>query len=224
MRSILLGLSPDNIPIITEVYYAVYGQCRFVVSKNIEVDDPPLPYIPEGFSIDIRMHHQLDHPPEAHYLFGLTYPYNKWPVFNFFKSHYQISEEKYIRLSHPSNIISDSAKISPGVFIEPGVVVASFSEIGFGVSIKRSASVGHHCKIGDFVNINPGVIINGKVQIGYGAIIGSGAIILNQVKVGANSMIGAGSLVNKDIPDGVIAYGNPCRVVRPNEKWAIQPI
>ena len=220
----MLGFSPDNIPIIAEVYSAVYGQRGFVVAKNIEVDDPPIKYIPDDFSIDIRLHDQLEYPPDAHYLFGLTYPYNKWPVFNFFKSNYQIYQENYIQLSHPSNIISSSAKISPGVFIEPGVVIASFSEVGFGVSIKRSASVGHHCIIGDFVNINPGVIINGKVNIGHASIIGSGAIILNQVKIGANCMIGAGSLVNKDIPDGVRAYGNPCRMVRPNDKWHIQPV
>ena len=33
--------------------------------------------------------------------------------------------------------------------------------------------------------------------------------------IGSNVVIGAGSVVTKDIPDGVLAYGNPCRVIRP---------
>ena len=44
--------------------------------------------------------------------------------------------------------------------------------------------------------------------------IGSGATILPGVTVGENSIIGAMSVVTKDIPDNVIAFGNPARVVR----------
>jgi acetyltransferase-like isoleucine patch superfamily enzyme len=44
-----------------------------------------------------------------------------------------------------------------------------------------------------------------------------GVNIINGVKIGNNTVIGAGSVVTKDIPDNVVAYGNPCRVIRPNE-------
>lgn len=47
--------------------------------------------------------------------------------------------------------------------------------------------------------------------------IGSGAVISNNIKIGSGSLIGAGSVVTKDIPDGVIAFGNPCKVVRENQ-------
>ncbi len=46
--------------------------------------------------------------------------------------------------------------------------------------------------------------------------IGGGAIILPGVTIGDNVVIGAGSIVTKDIPDNVIAAGNPCRVIRAN--------
>lgn len=39
-------------------------------------------------------------------------------------------------------------------------------------------------------------------------------MVLPGVKIGNNVVIGAGSVVNKDIPDGVVAVGNPCRVLR----------
>lgn len=44
--------------------------------------------------------------------------------------------------------------------------------------------------------------------------IGSGAVILPGVSIGAGTVIGAGSVVTRDIPGGVLAVGNPCRVVR----------
>ena len=44
--------------------------------------------------------------------------------------------------------------------------------------------------------------------------IGGGAIILPGVSIGAGSTIGAGSVVNKSIPEGVVAVGNPCKIVK----------
>ena len=54
------------------------------------------------------------------------------------------------------------------------------------------------------------------VIIGNNVWIGGGVIILPGVKIGHNVVIGAGSVVTRDIPDNVIAYGNPCRVIREN--------
>ena len=47
--------------------------------------------------------------------------------------------------------------------------------------------------------------------------IGGGTIIISGVTIGNNVVIGAGSVVAKSIPDNVIAYGNPCKVVRENK-------
>ena len=86
--------------------------------------------------------------------------------------------------------------------------------------------------IGDSVMIAPNVVIatgshpicpelrekvyqyNLPVHIGNRVWIGAGAIILPGVTIGDDSVIGAGSVVTKDIPSGVIAVGNPCRVLR----------
>lgn len=55
--------------------------------------------------------------------------------------------------------------------------------------------------------------------------IGANATICGGVTIGSGSMIGAGSVVNKDIPAGVIAAGNPCRVLRIiTEQDRIEPI
>jgi len=54
------------------------------------------------------------------------------------------------------------------------------------------------------------------VSIGNNVWIGGGAIILPGITIGNNVVIGAGSVVTQDIPDNVIAFGNPCRVIREN--------
>ena len=56
------------------------------------------------------------------------------------------------------------------------------------------------------------------VHIGDNVWIGGGVIILPGVTIGNNVVIGAGSVVTSDIPDDVVAFGNPCRVVRENKK------
>ena len=52
------------------------------------------------------------------------------------------------------------------------------------------------------------------VEIGADVWVGAGALILPGVRIGAKAVIGAGSVVTRDIPAGVLAAGNPCRVLR----------
>lgn len=52
------------------------------------------------------------------------------------------------------------------------------------------------------------------IEIGSDVWVGGGVIICPGVKIGSRSVIGAGSVVTRDIPEGVFAAGNPCRVIR----------
>lgn len=67
--------------------------------------------------------------------------------------------------------------------------------------------------------IDPELRLSGKelaapVKIGDNVWIGGGAIICPGVTIGSNVTIGAGSVVTEDIPDNVVAAGNPCRVIK----------
>ncbi len=53
------------------------------------------------------------------------------------------------------------------------------------------------------------------ITIGTDVWVGGGAIICPGVSIGSRTVIGAGSVVTRDIPEGVFAAGNPCRVIRP---------
>lgn len=56
--------------------------------------------------------------------------------------------------------------------------------------------------------------INKPISIGKHCWIGAGTIIVGGVSIGDGTTIGAGSVVTRDIPAGVLAAGNPCRVIR----------
>lgn len=89
-----------------------------------------------------------------------------------------------------------------------------------------------HIYVGDHTMIGPNVTLataahpilpslreegyqfNMPIHIGKNCWIGAGAIVLPGVTIGDNTVIGAGSVVTKDIPSGVVAVGNPCRVLR----------
>ena len=89
-----------------------------------------------------------------------------------------------------------------------------------------------HIYVGDQVMFGPNVTIatanhpidpqlrgrglqyNKDVWIGENSWIGAGVVIVPGVCVGKNTVIGVGSVVTRDIPDNVVAVGNPCRVLR----------
>ena len=60
----------------------------------------------------------------------------------------------------------------------------------------------------------PGTMFSIPIRIEDNVWIGSNAVILPGVTIGENSVIGAGSVVTHDIPENVVAVGNPCRVLR----------
>ena len=66
--------------------------------------------------------------------------------------------------------------------------------------------------IGNHVFIGPNV---GIYTIGDNVWIGGNCVVMQGVTIGDGTVIGAGSVVTRDIPAGVIAFGNPCRVIRP---------
>ena len=123
---------------------------------------------------------------------------------------------KFINVIHSGLDISKTSFIGVGALINSKVSIAAHTTIGDFVSINRHVSIGHHTVISDYCSINPGTNIAGNVTIGEGTTIGMGTNILHQVKIGKNTIIGAGSVVTKDIPDNVVAYGSPCKVIRDN--------
>ena len=95
-------------------------------------------------------------------------------------------------------VILDGAKVTFGdnVFIAPG---CGFYTAGHPLDVERR---------------NAGLEYALPIRVGNNVWIGAGVCVLPGVTIGDNTVIGAGSVVTKDIPSGVLAAGNPCRVIR----------
>ena len=124
----------------------------------------------------------------------------------------------------------DHVWIVPPFKITTGI----YTSIGDGCYINMGATIIDDWKvtIGNYVMFGPNVTIstanhpidpdlrgkglqyNKDVYIGENAWIAANVVIVPGVRIGKNAVIGAGSVVTKDIPDGVVAVGNPCRVLR----------
>lgn len=86
--------------------------------------------------------------------------------------------------------------------------------------------------IGDYVKLGPNCVLttashpiepslrrqayqfNRPIVIADNVWLGSNVVVFGGVSIGENSVIGAGSIVTKDVPANVVAYGNPCKVIR----------
>jgi sugar O-acyltransferase (sialic acid O-acetyltransferase NeuD family) len=116
-------------------------------------------------------------------------------------------------LVHSSAVVSASANIGENSHILAGAVIAPMAELGEACIINTNASVDHECVLGAGVHIAPGATLCGCVRVGENTLIGAGSVVLPRVKIGANVVIGAGSVVTRDIPDGVVAFGNPAKII-----------
>ena len=124
----------------------------------------------------------------------------------------------------------DTVWMQPPFFCDYGTNI----ELGERVFFNFNCIVLDVCpvRIGDFTLFGPAVQIYtplhplnaeqrrreefGKpIKIGSDVWVGGGAIILAGVSIGSRAVIGAGSIVTRDVPEGVFAAGNPCRVIRP---------
>jgi acetyltransferase-like isoleucine patch superfamily enzyme len=74
--------------------------------------------------------------------------------------------------------------------------------------------VDHECILADGVHIAPAATLCGLVTVGESTLIGAGATVLPRIHIGARSIVGAGAVVTRDLPDNVVASGNPARIIR----------
>ncbi|MBD5155979.1 MAG: sugar O-acetyltransferase [Oscillibacter sp.] len=100
--------------------------------------------------------------------------------------------------SNHNCLILDGAKVTFGdnVFVAPN---CCFSTAGHPLDTEQR---------------NQGLEIALPITVGDNVWFGANVAVLPGVTIGSNTVIGAGSVVNRDIPDGVVAVGNPCRVLR----------
>jgi acetyltransferase-like isoleucine patch superfamily enzyme len=81
----------------------------------------------------------------------------------------------------------------------------------FGIVIEENVQIGSHCSVYSVSTIDNK---EGKVTLKKNCKIGSHSVIMPGITIGENSIIGAFSFVNKNIPDNVVAFGVPIKVIK----------
>lgn len=128
-----------------------------------------------------------------------------------------VPDFQFVTVIHPSAQVARSARVGQGTVVMPGAIIAANSDIGEFCIVNTKASLDHDGVMRAFSSFAPAVTAGGEVTIKPFAAVLLGANIIHSISVGEHSVVGAGSLVLRDIPDRVLAYGLPARVIRTRE-------
>lgn len=106
--------------------------------------------------------------------------------------------------------------LKDNVFINYDCIFLDCNKITIGINTVVGPRVQFYTAVHplDVEKRNSGLESSKEICIGNNVWIGGGAIICPGVSIGAGSTIGAGSVVVTDIPENVVAAGNPCKVIR----------
>ena len=124
---------------------------------------------------------------------------------------------QFVTLIHPSATVSPSAVVGRGTVVMAGAIVNANCRIGDFCILNTKASLDHDCVVEDFASLAPGVTSGGRVTVGMFSALCLGANVIHKCRIGQHTVLGAGSTLLSDLPDQVIAYGVPAKVVRNRE-------
>ena len=125
---------------------------------------------------------------------------------------------KIATLIHPETTIAESTKIGEGTIICKFVSITCDIIIGKNVYIHPMACIGHDSLIGDHSVISSFVDVAGNCEVQTKSFLAIGVILKQGIKIGKNCIVGMSSVVHRDLPESVIALGNPARPMKKNEK------
>lgn len=205
----ILGFSEPVLTMIFDNLESLGIFPEIEVVNNLQIE-PKHDFINKNFNITLTS--TLSSEAEAIFL-GVNKANQKQKIVHLFSQ----NENKIINILHKSAEVSSTVIIGKGCMLNCNSSIAGQTKLGDYVTVNRNASIGHHSYLADYVTVNPSAHIAGFVKIGKGTTIGMGAHIIDGIEIGENVIIGAGSIVTKDIESNVIAYGNPCKVIRKNE-------
>ncbi|MFH0772042.1 MAG: acetyltransferase [Candidatus Omnitrophota bacterium] len=137
-----------------------------------------------------------------------------YPWFERMIMKYQAGGFRFPPIVHPSSVVSKSSKVGDGSVVFENAVIKSNSFVEQFCIINSLSVVSHDCKVGDYSHISLGAKTGGGCEIGKNSFLGINSSVIQGKKIGDNVIIGAGAVVISDIPDGVVAVGNPAKVIK----------
>lgn len=126
-------------------------------------------------------------------------------------------EVEFVTAIHPAAVVACDVPVSEGTVIMAGAVVSPGARIGEFCILNTRSSLDHDSEMDSYSSLGPAAVTGGAVRIGAFSHIAIGATLVQDVVIGQHTVIGAGAVVFKSMPDEVVAYGTPARVVRPRK-------
>jgi tetrahydrodipicolinate N-acetyltransferase len=122
----------------------------------------------------------------------------------------------------PGAVIREKVEIGERVIVMMGAVINIGAIVGAGTMVDMNAVVGARAIVGQNCHVGAGAVLAGvleppsaePVRIEDEVLIGANAVVLEGCRVGKGSVVAAGAVVTTDIPDHVVAAGQPARVIK----------
>ncbi|WP_161499247.1 NeuD/PglB/VioB family sugar acetyltransferase [Flavipsychrobacter stenotrophus] len=129
----------------------------------------------------------------------------------------QLPNFRFVNALHPSVIIGNNVQMGTGIIAMAGCIFNPGAKVGDFTFFATGAQIEHDCEIGDYASISAGTILGGHVKIGKFSAVTLNVTVVDRLTIGENTVVGAGSLVTKSLPDNVLAYGMPAKIIRSRE-------
>lgn len=121
-----------------------------------------------------------------------------------------------VTLPQIGNVVMESnVDIGPNTTVRRGTLGTTL--IKEGSKIGALINIGHNCIIGRNTILTCNIVTSGSSIIGDYTYLGVNSAIKNGITVGKNAFVGMGAIVTKSVPDNMLVYGNPAKIIRENE-------
>lgn len=181
--------------------------------RYIFIDDGDVSSIVNGINVYTYEQAMVDFAGNLEIILGIGEPSTRERLFK----KIQNDEIPLTTLIHPQVHIPDTTFVGKGAVIQDGCFISCNVVIGDYTFIQPHATIGHDVKIKEGAIVSSLCGLSGSVSIGKYVYIGVGTVVREGISIGDYSIIGMASAVHKDIPDEVIAMGNPARPMKKNE-------
>jgi len=111
-------------------------------------------------------------------------------------------------------IVANDVVIGDGNVINAGTIISNNVKIGNGCFFASNVIIEHDSVMEDFSSVSNGSITGGYCTIKTLACVTLGCILFDRITIGQNTVIGSGAIVTKSIPENVVAYGSPARIIK----------